>query len=530
LDLVHRRDEHQDSSADVQSPNAAAGVRPEAELARAPVPVNGGGPDSADRAESVGGSADRAEAVGGSAGPAQAEDHGEPLPDPADAEALRARLLALAGPILLEHLLAMLVGWSDTVLTGWIFGTRQHLAAVTVTSYLLWLLEVSTALVATGTQAIVARMTGARDPATAGRMAHQSLRLALVLGVALTVLCHHGAELMLRLVRLDVEARALAGEYLSGIAPGCVPMAFVLVAATCLRASGRPALALIIMGTVNVINVIASWMLSTGVLGCPNLGFRGIAVGSSIGFAVGAVFAAVMLARGSPELTPPRPWPGPALADLWRILRIGVPGAITALTTVGCHLVFLSIINGLGPAATAAHGVALRSESIAYLSVEAIGLAAATLAGQYLGARRPDGARRAARLGMRLSVVCLTVVAVVFLVAAPWIITLFAGRAGDDVRDLAVPLLRTVAFGLPPFAICVTLTMTLQGAGDTRTPLVINLIGFGLIRIPLALLLTGSRFDLGVQGAWLAMIVDLLVRSALVHWRFHAGHWLTVKV
>jgi MATE family, multidrug efflux pump len=102
-------------------------------------------------------------------------------------------------------------------------------------------------------------------------------------------------------------------------------------------------------------------------------------------------------------------------------------------------------------------------------------------------------------------------------------------------------VLRLVAFAMPPLSAIIVLTGALRGAGDTRFPILLTWIGFLVIRMPLAYLLTRSVVDLGslgsvtgwnlgLMGAWIAMFVDLTIRGILFLWRFVSGRWMMIRV
>jgi Na+-driven multidrug efflux pump len=224
----------------------------------------------------------------------------------------------------------------------------------------------------------------------------------------------------------------------------------------------------------------------------------------------------------------------PIRADIARILRISVPAAGESLTNITCQLWFLGLINRLGATATAAHGVAIRCESIAFLTVTAFSVAASTLTGQYLGARRPDLAARAARTSWGLGVLVLSALGVLLYTQAGPMFALFLGGRQPHVASEGVPVLRVVAFALPALATINVLTGALRGAGDTRWPWLFVLLGYLLVRIPLTYLLTTPSSDgglgWGLYGAWIAMFADLCVRAALVASRFLQGGWRTVRV
>jgi putative MATE family efflux protein len=289
-----------------------------------------------------------------------------------------------------------------------------------------------------------------------------------------------------------------------------------------------------VMGVVNVINVSLSWAFVVGAFGLPNLGLRGVALGTAVGEGTGGLIVLIALARGRSGLRLDLRGLRPAWGDVRRILRISLPAAGESAANSVCQLWFLSLINRLGETATAAHGVAIRCESIAFLAIGAFAVAASTLTGQYLGARRPDLARRAATTSWGIGAAALCGLgAIIFLLARP-MFDLFLGRGQAGVAELGVPVLRIVAFALPALATIAVLNGTLRGAGDTRWPLLIVLVGYLAVRLPLTYYLTyppsAGGAGWGLLGAWVAMLVDLNARAALVMARFLQGGWKSVRV
>jgi Na+-driven multidrug efflux pump len=130
-----------------------------------------------------------------------------------------------------------------------------------------------------------------------------------------------------------------------------------------------------------------------------------------------------------------------------------------------------------------------------------------------------------------------------FYLASGWLGRQFAPDK-PEVAQTAAMLMRIVAFGQAPQALSMVLSGALRGSGDTRGPMVISLVGFLVVRIPLAYWLAWDRIDLhigplsaslvgcglGVRGAWLAMLIDMLLRSLLFAGRFMQGHWKRIDV
>jgi Na+-driven multidrug efflux pump len=215
-------------------------------------------------------------------------------------------------------------------------------------------------------------------------------------------------------------------------------------------------------------------------------------------------------------------------------MRISLPAAGESLTNSGCQLWFLSLINRLGPTATAAHGVAIRCEALSFLTITAFSVAASTLTGQYLGARRPDLARKAALIAWGIGVFVLCEIGVCLYCGADWFFALFLGRGKPEVAGPGVGVLKVVAFAMPALATINVLNGALRGAGDTRWPWAIVVLGYLGVRMPLTYLLVlpseEGGLSWGLRGAWIAMLADLCTRGVLVAARFLQGGWTRARV
>jgi Na+-driven multidrug efflux pump len=217
---------------------------------------------------------------------------------------------------------------------------------------------------------------------------------------------------------------------------------------------------------------------------------------------------------------------------LARLLRVSLPAGADSLSVAVGQLVFIGIINDLhDPASGAAHGIALQWEALAYQSGAAFGVATMALVSQSLGAGRPDRAARAGWVSFGLGGAMMCLMGALFFTFAVPMFRLFCPEAGQtDIVAAGVPVLRLVAFAMPALASCMIFTAALRGAGDTRVPVLFTWLGFFLVRIPLAWLLTGPAVGLGLLGAWLAMFADLFVRGAFFLARFAGGRWRLARV
>lgn len=439
----------------------------------------------------------------------------------------------LAAPVLVEQVLLYLVGFSDTILTGW-YLSEEHLAAVTVASYLLWFLGSLLTVVSVGATALVARGIGANDRETAQRVCRQAMAMAIVLGGLMFPLGWFAAPAVMGVMNLGGVAAEAAVTFLRIVLTITPLLACTTVGVACLRGAGDTRTGMWVMVLVNAINAALSWSLVRGIGPFPKLGFPGIALGTAVGEGIGGLVVLAVLTRGRAGLR--LDWTGvrPFGSEVRRILRISLPSAGESLTNIVCQLWFLSLINHLGAVATAAHGVAIRCESIAFLTVTAFSVAASTLTGQYLGAGKPALAARAARTAWVMGVVVLAAIGVLIYTQAGPMFSAFLGGRQTRVAAEGAPVLRVVAFAMPALATIVVLNGALRGAGDTRWPWLFVILGYLAVRLPLTYWLAtpevGGGFGWGLYGAWVAMFVDLNVRAGLIAARFLQGGWRSARV
>ncbi len=451
-------------------------------------------------------------------------------------------MLALAMPVLAEESLTMLVGYTDWWLVGHFLAGTEYKAAMGLMSYVLWLLPSMFAAVAIGATALIARFVGAGDRDAARRVAHQAMLLGLLFTVAVLAAVLLGGRTLVQVMQLEGRAAELAVRYIWILTPVIPAIMLEQVGVACLRGAGDTFSGFIAKSIVNVVNVVVSTLLVVGPGSIPKLGWEGLAIGTACGHGLGGLLVLGLLIRGRAGLRLELSGMRPDMELIRRLWRIGMPGGVDTLAVLSCHFVYLAIINSLGVAAAAAHGLGVQIEALAYLSCYAFHVAASTMTGQLLGA---GDARRATRSTIEACVVggtMLTAAALVFYFAGAWLAGFFTGDVHDPTALATGKLLKIVAFSTPPLAVMMVLTGSLRGAGDTRWPLVVTLVGLIAVRLPLAcwfawdsfqvpgLDITIAGLGLGVAGAWWAMVIDVVLRSMLLIYRFWQGRWKEMAV
>ncbi len=427
----------------------------------------------------------------------------------------------------LEHLLNALVGFTDVALAG-----RLNVAAteaLAATGYITWLMGMLQMAVGVGASALIARAVGGRHRRLASAGLGQAILLAIAWGAALAVMVWFAAPLIGRFFQLNHEAMTLCTLYMRIIA-FAVPLSSVLfVGAACQRGAGDTKTPFIAMATVNLVNAAASILLVFGPGYIGGHGVAGIALGTFIGWCLGAAIILINLLRPGGVLRLHRHRLRPHGHTLWRIIRVGMPSLFESAGLWIGNAIIARIVGGLDDQGSlGAHIIAIRIEAFSFLSAFAIGTAAATLTGQYLGLRKPDRARQAARLCWMIGAAVMTVTGLLFLVI-PESLTRLLAPDEPQLYQTAAAVLRIAGPVQIFFGTYLVLSQALRGAGDTTVTMIITYTSTYLVRLPLAYLLAVT-LDLGLEGLWFGLCAELVVRGCLYIWRFMQGGWQKINV
>jgi putative MATE family efflux protein len=453
-------------------------------------------------------------------------------------------LFALALPVLAEELLNLLVGITDRFLAGWFLPGDAPQAAMGLLAYLLWLIPSLFSAVAIGGTALVARFIGAGDVRSARQVVGQALLAGGLLACVVTLLVAVGGRAFVALMGLQGEAEILAVRFIWFITPVIPVIMLEQVGSACLRGAGDTVTGLLARVAVNVVNLVVSTLLVTGWGPFPELGWTGLAIGAACGHAVGGLVILSALIRGT-TIYIEASFLRPDLDLLRRLLRVGLPGGLDVLAIIGCHLLYLRIITSLGTVAAAAHSLGLQIEALSYLSGSAFQVAAATMAGQALGAKDEPRAFRSVLAACAAAMVLMSIAGLVFYFLGEPIACCFTQGQRTPTSQLTGELLKVVAWGVVPMSVLIVMSGALRGAGDTRFSLLITFLGLAGVRLPLAAWLAWDYIPIyipelidvqipgvgwGVLGAWWGMVIDVTLRSVFVGWRFAHGGWMRIKV
>lgn len=434
---------------------------------------------------------------------------------------------------LLEQVMTFLVSFTDLLLAGRIAEGPERVAildAMGLSGYVAWFFNILQGAVATGVMALVSRATGGRDRGLAERGLGQGVWLGLAAGCGSMVLLLAGVPLLLIWVGLSPAACAEAEQYLRVMALSGPFSGVMLAINAALRGAGDTRTPFLAMIVVNVANVLLSWAFVFGPGPLGGHGVAGIAAGTVGGWICGLAAVVLLVGRG-PEavLRWTRAGVLPHLETLRRIVRVGVPQSVE----IGCmwliHSYGLRVITAIeGEGSLGSHILAIRIESMSFLPGFAIGTAAATLAGQYLGAGSRELAVKAVRLCWLAAVLLMSGIGLCFATCSEWLIGLMAPGSGLHI-SMAAPLLIVCAVAQPFFATCIVLKTSMRGAGATGSVLRWSFGSMFFHRVIVLSLM--SHFGTPtLVWVWIVFSIDQIVQAAVFTRLHFRGTWLDARV
>lgn len=429
--------------------------------------------------------------------------------------------------------------------------TAQIASGIGVTSFVMWLGFVMQGAVGMGATAIVSRMTGARKFGDANYAANQAGVLGLFAGILSALLMYGTADFLVsEVLNLSDFAREVALRYMY---TGCWVAIFsgvVFAINAALRGAGDTRTPFIIMLVVDGLNIVFSLFL-VHVCG---MFVEGLALGMIGGMAAAAaVLMGILFKRtldmkrekGTQELdayceaqgktyNPPLFLNKKSLRPDWqmmyRILSIGVPQAIEVGGIWLIQIYVLRIISSLGDAAVGAHNIAIRIESLSFLPGFAIGMAGATLVGQYLGARSVRLALETARKCVLYSVLFMGCMGVVFAMWPDIFVEIFAAGS-PELMVTTRPVVQAFLIIEPFYAAMLICKMCLRGAGDTRRVMWVSYGGMGFFRVLCLMVWHWFWPDtLSLVGIWMLIACDMLVEYLILRKMLFGLRWARKKV
>ncbi len=414
-------------------------------------------------------------------------------------------LLRLAGPLVLIQLGTMLMGVVDTVMVGRV--SPAALASVALGNMYFFAMSIFGMGVLFALDPIIAQGLGARDELAVRRGLQRGLVLSLVLTLPIT-LALFTAGPVLRLVNQPAEVIPDAAGYVYINAISVWPFYVFVVLRQTLQAHHRVLPIGLTIVAANLVNVVLNYAWIYGNFGFPPLGVIGSAWAT---VASRWLMATLLLALGWPTLRPYVTHVAPNVLDLkpiWRMLKLGLPIGTQMMLEGGVFHVMALLMGWLGVVQVAAHQIALNLASLAFMVPLGVSSAAAVIVGQAVGRGDAEGVRRSTVASLAVGASFMLCMGALFVLLPHPLAALYT--PDEAVLALAVLLLPLAGLFQVFDGLQVVSIGLLRGLGDTRMPMIVNVVGFWCIGMPVSLWL-GFGLHYGAVGLWWGLVVGLVI-------------------
>jgi putative MATE family efflux protein len=432
-------------------------------------------------------------------------------------------LLLLAIPMVLETALESVFALTDVF---WVSRLGPDaITAVGLAESLVTLVYTVAIGLSIGVTAMVARRIGSGDPEGAARSAVQAIAVGVVLSAVIGVAGVVYAPELLEVLGAEPEVVRGGTGYTRVLAAGNATIMLLFLLNAVFRGAGDAAIAMRLLWLANGINIVLDPLLIFGWGPFPEMGLTGAAVATTVGRGTAVVIQIATLVGPGSRVRIRRAHLRLDPALLTRLVRLSSTGTFQVFIGVASWIGLIRILAEYGTEVVAGYTIAIRVLIFALLPSWGLSNAAATMVGQGLGAGKPERAIRSVRLAGWWSAIGLGLVGLAFIAFAPWIVALFT----DDPATArwAILCLRIVSLGFPFYGWGMVFEQSFNGAGDTRTPTLINLACFWALELPAAWFL--SRSGMGPMGVFTAITVAYSAVPILAVWAFRRGGWMSAS-
>jgi putative MATE family efflux protein len=426
---------------------------------------------------------------------------------------------------MLQNVIAGLQGVIDHILVGHLIGYTGN-AAIGVSWQIFLVVIVFMASLFTGQAVLVARYVGAGDVDKVNRTVQQAFLTAVAMYAVLGPVGYFATPYLLDLANASADVRTLALPFLRINFAFSIGMLLFFMLTSALRAAGDSRTPLRLGVTMTVLNLVLNLTL------IPVLGTAGSALGTVIASSTVSSYALYQLFKGRLVIKFSRhmDW-RPDWTMIRSLFKFGLPTGVQGIAMNVAGVMLLRFIGALeqSAAAQAAYTIGY-TELFSLITWTSVGLmgAAATIAGQNLGAGQPERAMHGVHAASRIGLAVAAGVGLCFVTFPHALLAAF-GATEAAVATIGVQLLQYLAVSGFFITLALTYTGGLQGTGDTRSPLFITLASQIAVPIGMCTLIQATR-PLQPADIWLAIVLGHFTRCVLTVARFRQGKWRTISV
>ena len=424
----------------------------------------------------------------------------------------------LSVPIIIAQLGVVLMGVTDNLFVGRLLGAVP-LGAAGLANSLSFLMSSIGVGALTVVAALISKAQNQQHVAGVNRLFRAGLRvsvwMSLVLG-GLSVLLAFNLDLLGQ----TPAVTGLAMNFMLVLSASLLPLMVFVAARQLCDGLRYPGVAMAITMAALFVNALLNYVLIKGIGPFPELGLIGSAVATVLSrtFMALAMLLYIYRAGRFKAYLQPEFRVGPTNTEAWEIMRLGIPGGLTFFFEVATFSLAVVIVGLLGEDRLAAHQIAINMASVTYMMATGISSAAAIRVSAAVGQGSGAGVWRAGISAFALSVSFMTLMAIVFLTANDWLVSLYI-RDNPDVMRIAASLVIIAGFFQLSDGIQVVALGSLRGLSDVNVPTIITLFSYWIVALPLSYVLA-FPLKMDAVGVWIGLLMGLSIAAVLLTWRF----------
>lgn len=438
---------------------------------------------------------------------------------------LKRAILLLAVPMILELIMESTFAVADIYFVGKLGASAVATVGLTET-YLFLLYSVAMGL-ATAVTAIIARRVGEKKTDTVGLSAVQAIIIAVLISIPFSLVGIFFPKELLTLMGADDWSIQQGFRYTQWMLGSNIVVMLLFVLNAVFRGAGDAAIAMRVLWLANGVNILLDPLLIFGWGPFPAFGVEGAAIATCIGRAIGVLTQLWFLFKGGKHIRVYRAQLVLDISTMYHILKTSLGGVGQMLVSMTSWIFLMRILAAVGSEAVAGATIAMRIMMFTMMPAWGLSNAAATLVGQNLGAGHPDRAESTVWQIGRYNMVFLVAVSLVFFFFNKELVGVFT----EDATVIAVGAewLRILSYSYFVYGWWMVSVQAFNGAGDTKTPTLINLVFFWLIQIPLAYFLA-ITLNLEHVGVFWAVFASETAVGLFTLWLFSRGAWKGAQV
>ncbi len=434
-------------------------------------------------------------------------------------------IFLLATPMILEMVMESLFAIVDIFFVGKL--GKNAVSVVGLTESVVFLVyAVGMGLSMAGT-ALIARRIGEKKDKQAGDVAFQLLVVGLALSLIISIVGYIFASDILKIMGGNDDVIAQGSSYTQTIFLGNTAILLLFLLNGIFRGAGTAHLAMQTLILSNGLNIILDPIFIFGIGNWEGYGLQGAAIATTTGRSIGVLFQLYHLFGGKNRLKISAQNMVLKIQTIWKIFKISINGMGQFMMDSVAWLILTRIVAVYESEAIAAYTILVRILIFSLMPAWGLAGAAATLVGQNLGAKKVKRAEVAVYLTAKYNMIFLVIVSVIYFFGGKYLVGIFTQN--QNVIEMAQNGLQIMVLGYIFFAVGMVMIQSFNGAGDTKTPLWINIFIFGCIEIPLAYLLA-IPFDLKLNGVFISITISHSLHAVIAYILFKKGRWKKITV